>query len=49
MVLGVAVKRWEAFTGKTATRIPAGERGGAESVNEVEARLSAMGLGKVVL
>ena len=44
----VAVRRWEEFTGKTAERIPATTLG-AESVNEIEARLSAMGLGKVVL
>ena len=44
----VAVRRWEAFTGKTATRISA-TKPAEESVNEIEARLSAMGLGKVVV
>ena len=41
----VAVQRWEQFTGKTAMRVPAGDG----EVKAAEAKLSAMGLGKVVL
>jgi DNA modification methylase len=39
----VAVARWERFTGRTA------ERGKAPDLVEAEARLAAMGLGKVTL
>jgi DNA modification methylase len=39
----VAVRRWEAFTGRTA------ERAKASDLEEVEARLASMGLGKVTL
>jgi DNA modification methylase len=38
----VAVKRWERFTGKTALRVEA-------DVAEAEAKLAALGLGKVRL
>jgi DNA modification methylase len=39
----VAVRRWERFTGKTA------ERGKAPALEEAEAKLAAMGLGRVTL
>ena len=41
----VAVVRWEQFTGKTAERLSSGQT----DLASAEAKLSAMGLGKVIL